>query len=232
MIKVFYTLIFLLLLYPLNLFSLRTNVAVTAALSTNGVNFLEEFFLTYSIPNCDQILELNLTNYEFSQTSLSINLENQFSNIFILRIKTFELSNFIMPSIGVKTLFKNKTNEFLTPAYLVNQKRINASISNIEPIEEIYPFYDYLLWIIIGSVVILTGLAVFFILKIRKKKVITPKLDSGPQIDPYDEILKTLDEIKTALLDDSNYKDQFALISETIRRFLERVFSFIALEIK
>ncbi len=199
-------------------------------LETNQVRFLKEFRGVYTFPDNEKILNVITTNYDFAQTSLLISLEDISNNSFSVKIKSLELSNFIIPGIRVTTVRENKTNEFLTPEYPVVQNPLAVNITNKAPIEDIFAIRDYFLLYVIIAAALIISLISFVIFRLLKRKNYAMKDQINEKTDPYDDAITSLNRIKDINLDENNSKEIFVEISETIRRFIERIFKINALE--
>lgn len=194
------------------------------------LRFLKEFTVIYSFPSDEKIISIQPTNYDFAQSSLIISEKAFSNNQFYLKIRSFELSNFTLPPVTVKTVRRGATNEWLTPSFPVEQKPMQALMSNAAPIEDIYTFFDFLPWLIALGILILAGLlglCIYLIIK-RKERMEKPII-AAPE-DPYEATLKALLSYKEHGLTAENYSELFQGIWETMRRFIGWVYGINALE--
>ncbi len=209
---------------------MQTNNNILIIKSTNNEHFLKDFQLIYEVPGYESVLEVNTTNYDFADTSLVIKLQEMKSNSFIIHVRNFELSNFSMPGLQVKALKYGKTNEFLTPAFPVEAQSLSIIVSNKALVVDIYQFRDFTFIFILIAFILIALLSIFTVRFIRRKKE-NQNLKAAELINPFDEALQKLEEIRGMQIQENNRKEIYTLISETVRRFFERIFIFPALEL-
>jgi hypothetical protein len=224
------SLFFLLIPVILFSFSIRSNISIR--LGSNQTGFLKDFYLIYELPKEEEILKASISDYDFSKTSALFQVTNLSGNSFFLRIKSFETSNFNVPSLLITSVSNSRTNEFLTPEIFITQRPISILISNLAPLEDIYSIRDgRLFWVLLILLFLVLALlfGIYWLGK-RKKKGQLAVHPSQAQIDPYAEAFEALALLKRVPVSELNQKEIFIKISEVVRRFIERVFRFPALE--
>jgi hypothetical protein len=227
MLKVFFLIFFII---PSTVFSLETNANATITVDTDIAEFMQPFRITYIYDNIDKIIDVTPSSYDFAQTSIDIETETVISNGFVIKITPYEISNFTVPSMEITALYNDKTNRFLTPSVPINAEILDISQLELAPIEDIFEFRDLRwLWITLTSLLIIAAIiAGIYFLNKRKKAAADNALYTST--DPYEEILTRLTELSKTEIDPANSKEFFILLSEIIRRFLERVMNFPAPE--
>lgn len=204
------------------------------SLSTNQVQFLQEFQVIYTLHGGAKPLEIITTNYDFAKTSVSIKGVEFAGDTIALRLQSFETSNFTLPAFSVKIVENGTTNNVKTPEIIIGQKSISAAISNKAPIEDIFPVGDYLPWIIMALAIIVAAAGTLLAMhywKAKKKGPLTAASAAEPQIDPYLEAAQALEQVKREEYPDGNTYPAFIRIWEVQRRFIDRVFKINALEL-
>jgi hypothetical protein len=221
---------FVILILPVNLYCQIVRQDIKINLDTNNIKFLKEFNIVYTLPPEEKVTDVVTTNYDFAKTSILLNLTSISNNTFTVWVKNFEISNFSIPRLKVKSIKGNSVSEFETPEISITQPPLGVSITNKAPIEDIFVLRDYqMLWIIILILCIVLGV-VFFIFKWMNKEEISEKAGARESVDPYKEALNGLNQLNETTLNNDNYKEVFVRISEIVRGFLERVFPINALE--
>lgn len=188
-----------------------------------------EFLLTYRLEGNENLVDIDLTGIDFAKVSIILSLEPSKAGEVRVRVKSFEVSNFVVPSLLMKTVSGNSTNLSMTPEVPIEQKIQTIAATNIAPMEDIYPIGDpTALIIVLIALLVLAGggfLAWKFLFMKKSAGVFT-----GSRIDPYEEALKELNRLKHLGNDAKRLKEIHLGVWETVRRFLERVFSFRAME--
>ncbi len=220
---------FILLIMPLSLHCQVVRQDIKIILDTNNIKFLKEFNIVYTLPPEEIVTDVIATNYDFAKTSILLNLKSISSNTFIIWVKNFEISNFTIPKLKVKSVKGNKVSEFETPEISIIQQPLGILITNKAPVEDIFVIRDYLiLWVII--IILILAFTVGFLIFKFKGKNIKEKTKEQVIADPYKEAVIELNKLNETALNNDNYKEVFVKVSEIVRGFLEHVFQINALE--
>lgn len=207
----------------------QQNAPITYSLETLSGKYPMEYRVRYQLNGNAGILEIGLTNFDFSRVSVILSVESSQNGQVTIKVKSFEVSNFIVPPLPLRHAEGNITNTVLTPEVPIEQEPLPITVSNIAPMEDIYSISDPTIGIIILIALLILGGGGFFVYQflIRKKG---PALPSFIRTDPYEEALKQLNRLKQTRMNARNFKEIYLGIWETVRRFLERVFDFRAME--
>jgi hypothetical protein len=221
---------YLLFISAVPLFSQDNGIGYTVEKTGKSFGqFPREYKVRYDLDKRWKVLDIGLTNVDFGKVSIILSVDSITENSAVLRVQSFELSNFTVPPLQVRVITGDSTNTVDTPEVFVEQKSLQPPVSNIAPIEEIYPISDPTVLILVLLTLALlgiSGLLVYRVFFMKKKNPV--KMDD--RIDPYEEALKNLNRLKQTAWNDKNAKDFYLGIWETIRRFLGRVFEFQAME--
>lgn len=188
-----------------------------------------EYRVLYRFSEGSRVLGIGLTNVEFGHVSILLDLVSVSGNNAVVHVRSFEITNFAIPPLPARVTEGNRTNTVLTPEVLIEQTNLGLAVSNRAPIEDIFPVSDPTVPVMILLSLLLLGaggLLVYRLFFMKQKPRL--KLDAG--IDPYEEALKNLNRLRQTEWNDKNAKDIFLGIWETVRRFLDRVLGFPALE--
>lgn len=216
------------LLFVPKLFALETNFSVSVQLPADDVSFLGQFEAEFSLPENLTLISLS-TNYDFSETSIDIEVESVETDGFTLWVTSYEITNFDFPSLTVSAFDGEATNEFLTPSFEVSVLSTNSSGSLLEETET-YKIRS-LAWIfksLFGFLlVLLIAGGIFLWLKNRKEQ------EKMIPIDPYEEMKSAIEKLRHdfKMAGDEDFKELYSRASESSRRFLERAYGFNALEL-
>lgn len=214
---------FILLIMPLSLHCQVVRQDIKIILDTNNIKFLKEFNIVYTLPPEEIVTDVIATNYDFAKTSILLNLKSISSNTFIIWVKNFEISNFTIPKLKVKSVKGNKVSEFETPEISIIQQPLGILITNKAPVEDIFVIRDYLiLWVII--IILILAFTVGFLIFKFKGKNIKEKTKEQVIADPYKEAVIELNKLNETALNNDNYKEVFVKVSEIVRGFLEACF--------
>ena len=210
-------------------FSIATNQNINIMFSNTTLEFMGTMRATYEITGYDKVLGVDATNFDFSHTSVETAIEKLQGNRFVLKIKSYEVSNFVMPPLMVTAMRAGVTDTFYTPAFPVNNTALSKKGTNIAPIWGVYEMPDFLPLIVALIAIAVVGAIVLIVFKMLP---MFKKSENAPEtvIDPYAEIETLLTQLKNMQVSPENYKEFFSLLSEGVRRFLERILLFPALE--
>ncbi len=193
---------------------------------TNKIGFLKKFDITYKFDNIN-IIKADILSNNFASNSILINIKKVENDNITFEVKSFELSNFTIPSLYLTIKDSDRMTNIVISPQTISYNPVSIKVTNKQPIENIYSFIDPL-WFIIPSIIILLSIAGFLIFK-NKKKEKERKEEEKSLINPFELFQEKLLEIKN--LDfDKNKKEIFIKISEELRRFLENILKFNALE--
>jgi len=208
-----------------------TNQNIHIKASTSDIRFLTEFELYYSLPPDESVLDVKTDGYNFAETSIIIKLKSIQSNEFTLLIKNYEISNFSVPSLPIKAIKGNVTNEYLTPPFPVGSIAFTNTISNKAPVEDIFDFKDYTVFFIILGLLIFAGIGFFLYSYINRiRGSLYGRKEEAEQEDPYAVAIERLRKLEQKKWVEKEAKEVFASVSEITRRFMERTLKFNALE--
>lgn len=219
----------ILLLIPFRLNALSTNTNFRISIYSTNISFMKKFPLIYEFPFGTKILSLNTTNFDFAKYSVDIAVSNISSNAVLLFVTPYEISNFIMPPLEVKTILSNSTNHFLTAPFNIKSQIFKGEVKQMAPLEDIFEMHDYW-WILYSLLGIAVVVGIIFLIRwILSKRTKTDEEEEEWE-DPYEEIIFRLEELKKLEIDKSNYKSYFSKVADVDRKFLGRVLNFIAPE--
>lgn len=209
--------------------NLPTNSQVVAELSQSAVKFLDEFEVTYRLPGQMKVIAA-VTNYPFADFSVAITISGITPDSITAKVKSYEITNFIVPPIMVTAVMPDgTTNRFLTPPVPVPAVATNTT-NQLAPIEDIYVYHNWI-WLVWAGAALAAAagivLLVLFLIKRRKARL----EELANRIDPFEQMQIALDELSRWQVNEKNYKEYFVKISESARRFIERVIEFNALEL-
>lgn len=219
--------LFISIAVPSALFAQMPNGPVTYTLETLRTNYPAEYLVRYRIGGA-RVLDIGLTNFDFSQVSILLTAEPSREGETAVRVRSFEISNFTVPSLPLWTVTGAVTDTVMTPEVPVAQTPVPITVSNIAPMEDIFSIGDPTIWIIVLAVLTVLGTGAFVLYRFLTGKKAAPPAQKG--VDPYEEALKSLNRLKQTRMTGKNYKEIYLGIWETVRRFLERVFAFRAME--
>ena len=203
-----------------------TNYNIAINMKSGSLNFGETAFVAYTIKDALRILSVITTNYDFYKTSLEIQLTEISTNTFVLKLRSYEVSNFLIPALLVTSAAGNMTNTFYTPEIPIDGKAMQNQEKELLPIMEIYDFPDWF-WLVWAAGGLALAAGIFFLIRVLLSKR-KPKR-TKPQ-DPYEYTLRRLRELKAKNIAKTDVKLYFSAISEIDREFLENVMDFPALE--
>lgn len=206
-----------------------TNFQVTAELPQGLTRFLGEFDVIYHLPANLTVIGA-VTNYPFAHFSVAITITKITSNSITARVKSYEITNFIIPPMLVTAIFGDgSTNMFLTPPVEVVSVATNVT-NGLAELEDIYVIRDWL-WVLWAGLALIAAGGIFYLVTrlvaLRKQKL----EEIANSIDPFEQMTDALKELSKWEVNDENYKEYFVRVSETDRRFVERVLEFNALEL-
>ncbi|MGC8765230.1 MAG: hypothetical protein ACP5QT_05025 [Brevinematia bacterium] len=198
----------------------------TLIYDTNKVGFLKEGIVTYHFDNL-KILDVSLLNNDFVRNSVILKIDSFDTNTINFRIRSFEKSEFKIPPFQIKAIDGNATNVFIIPQTIIKTTPVSINVTNKQPIEEIYSFFDPS-WIILPIILALVAASVFLSIKFFKNR--KKKIEERTEVNPIDEFIARIAKIKAMELTKQNYKEIFVKISEGVRTLLEKLLKFNALE--
>lgn len=152
-----------------------------------------------------------------------------------LTLTTFDTGVFYIPSLQFGFLANNDTTFYFSDSYQVQINTLDVDttkpIKDIKPIMELpFTLMDYVLYILIGALIVALAVGGYYYIKNWKPKV-KETLPYDPKIPPHVQALKDLNELeRQKLWQKGLVKDYYSRISEILRMYLERRFSFLALE--
>ncbi len=200
----------------------------TLLYDTNKIGFLKTEEIIFQFDNL-KIIKIELSSNNFVSNSILLNIKKIETNQIVFQIKIFETKEFKIPSFLLTAEISNKTNDFLIPEQTISYQEATIKVTNKQPIEEIYNFFNPL-WFIIPTLLIIAGISFYLFVKIFKKKKEKTKELEEVKIDPLEKFKKNIEEIKNIPFSEKNYKEIFVKISESVREFLENIYNFNALE--
>jgi hypothetical protein len=207
------------------------NPAVRVEISTNPVRFLEPFEVRYTVPGAEKILAAAFASNDFASNSVDIRLKGIISNTLTVTARSLELSNAALPVLTLRAVVDGREREFTAPETPIVQEQLRANITNPAPAAPIYYFHDFSwLFLLLGAAVIVF-LAVFFGRKLLSAKPAATAAPAASPVDPWEEARETIARIASSPMDEHNAKEQFAVLSEAVRRFLEHALGLSALEL-
>ncbi len=206
-----------------------TNYQITTDSPQTPVKFLDEFEVVYHIPERMTVIGA-VTNYPFGDFSVGITISKVTPDSITAKVKSYEIADFIVPPILVTAVVSNgSTNLFLTPPVLVHAVPTNTT-NQLAPIEDIYNIRDWKWLIWLGLALVAAG-GIFFLISrlaaLHKKRL----EEIANSIDPFEQMQAALEELSKWEVGAENYKEYFVRVSEAVRRFIERVLKFNALEL-
>ncbi|OHD55030.1 MAG: hypothetical protein A2Y33_14575 [Spirochaetes bacterium GWF1_51_8] len=205
-----------------------TNYNLAVGMKGGAFSFGEAASVSYTISGTEKLISATVTNLDFYETSLEIGEIKIASNTFIVTIRSFEVSNFLLPAFIVTSVTGADTNIFYTPRIPVENDKLTTKEKELQPLMEIYDFADWS-WLIWAGAGLALAAAAFFVIRSllagreKRPKKLKPE-------DPYEHTRLRLKKIAASGLAQENPKDYFAGVSEIVREFLENTLDINALE--
>jgi hypothetical protein len=232
-------------IYHINLFSQEYPVKVSASVdSTNvligdqinftfKVEYLKNVKLTYPrfADSIGRLLIINKSKIDTTISDKSISLKQN------IVLTCFDSGYYQIPPIEFSYKTDNDTNSYFSSSNPLFVKFFSVDIDTTKPIKDIKPplelpfsIWDYI-WYFIGLLgFVALGLAVFYFIYKRK-----PKLKEIQRFDPkipaHIQAIKELDILESEKLwQNGKVKEYYSRLTDILRLYLERRFSFPALE--
>ncbi|MFN3660111.1 MAG: LPXTG cell wall anchor domain-containing protein [Brevinematales bacterium] len=140
----------------------------------------------------------------------------------VITLEHVSLSSLSIPPLDVVTVVKGKTNRLVFEKWILRVTPTNVSVSNLHPVEDIYPVYDFwwVVWVVFGLVLLVGG--IWFFWKKKKAKQEEQRLSS----ETLEDYLSRL-QAEGELMDEKTYYSEVAYF---VRWVLETAYGFPAKE--
>ncbi|QMU66351.1 MAG: hypothetical protein GKR88_20040 [Flavobacteriaceae bacterium] len=205
---------------------------VSAKADTTNIRIGEQFQFKIEIPDTTNVIipKLNLNGLEVIEEAKTDTIKNSLIKRYILT--GFDSGAFYIPQQQI--FIRNQA--FLTDSILINVATVavDTTKQKMFPIksiqEEPYVFDDfkpYLIWVLLALLIM--GVALYFILRKKKKETSEEII---PLLPPYEEAIEKLKTLDGKLLWQNNkVKQYYSELTEIIRVYIERELKIPALEI-
>jgi hypothetical protein len=221
-----------------------TDIKVTSAVNKDSITIGDEVSYTLIIKSRPEIkldsldLSLNLSPFKLKERKLYPTVKDKEGNIIQKQeyvITIFDLGNFVIPPAKIKYVdTKNQLKEAVSDSIMIKVNSIGVpqdvkDIKGLKPPFVIKEKSKWYLYLIAGLV--LVGISTWLYLRWRIKGIGLPLAPPEPEKPAGDVALAELNRLKDSdYIRKNHIKKYYIILSEIIRRYLEKRFGIFAMD--
>ncbi len=200
-----------------------------------GINIPEGFIVAW--PTLADTISKNIEIINIQEVDTSF-IENTLILNRLLTITSFDSGYFKIPSYTFKfmhegdtVVYEAKTPEQYVSVYtpVVDTSQVFKAIKG--PIAEPYTFRELLPWILLGLLLVIIVLGVFWFVRRRKKKKPLFAGKVKPSLPPHIVAIQKLEELRLAKVwQKGKVKEYYTQLTDIVREYMERRYEFNAPE--
>lgn len=169
-------------------------------------------------------VEGEVVSYAFQEELSPFVFVESFTNEkgLVVSLKHVSISSLSIPPLEVVAVVKGKTNRLVFEKWTLRVAPTNVTVSNLHPVADIYPLYDFwwIVWVVLG--VGLLGAVVWFFLSRKKREDV---VESEPSETLEDYLFRLRSGVET--MEEKAYYSEVAYF---LRWLLEKTYGFPARE--
>lgn len=190
---------------------------------------LVPIFPTNEIPLMEKVeafypVEGEIVSYAFQEELSPFVFAESHTNErgIVISLKHVSRSSLSIPPLEVVAVVKGKTNRLVFEKWTLRVASTNVSVSNLHPVADIYPLYDFswIVWVVLG--IGLVGGGVWFFSRRKKREDV---VESEPSETLEDYLFRLRSGVET--MEEKAYYSEVAYF---LRWFLETTYGFPARE--